>query len=78
MSYLEVFGLSTGLGVDVSKFFGVGTGVVKRGAGPESESEKCDSTHFCCQRFVDGAVNLIRARTIFVFTFYLVQKLSFQ
>jgi len=33
----------TGVGVDVSKFFGVGAGVLKRGARAESESEKCDS-----------------------------------
>ena len=38
-----------GVGVDVSKFFGVGAaaGVLKRGARAESESEKCDSTHLC-------------------------------
>jgi len=35
----------TGVGVDVSKFFGVGAGVLKCGAGAESESEKCDSAH---------------------------------
>jgi len=36
-----------GIGVDVSKFFrvGAGTGVLKCGAGAESESEKCDSAH---------------------------------
>jgi len=45
MSYLEVFGVQTGVGVDVSKFFGVGAGVLKRGAGAEKESEKCDSAH---------------------------------
>ena len=45
MSYLEVFEVLTGVGVDVSKFFGVGAGVLKRGAGAESESEKCDSAH---------------------------------
>jgi len=28
MSYLEVFGVLTGVGVDVSKFFGVGAGVL--------------------------------------------------
>ena len=45
MSYLEVFGVLTGVGVDVSKFFGVeaGAGVLKHGAGVESESQKCDS-----------------------------------
>jgi len=34
ISYLEVFGVLTGVGVDVSKSFGVGTGagVLKRGA----------------------------------------------
>jgi len=51
MSYLEVLGVLTGVGVDVSKFFGVGAGVLKRGAGAESEYEKCDSTHLwrsCC------------------------------
>jgi len=35
MSYLEVFGVSTGVGVDVSKFCGVGAGVLKHGAGTE-------------------------------------------
>ena len=47
MSYLEVFRVLTGVGVDVSKFFGVasGAGVSKRGAGVVSESEKCDSAH---------------------------------
>jgi len=45
MSYLEVFRVFTGVGVDVSNFFGVGegAGVLKCGAGPEPESEKCDS-----------------------------------
>jgi len=28
MSYLEVFGVLTGVGVDVSKFFGAGAGVL--------------------------------------------------
>jgi len=46
-TYLEVFGVLTGVGVDASKFFGVGAGVLKCGAGAESESEKCDSTHLC-------------------------------
>jgi len=47
MSYLEVFGVLTGVGVDVSKFFwvGAGAGVLKRGAGAELESEKDDSAH---------------------------------
>jgi len=36
MSYLEVFGVLTGVGVNVSKICGVGAG---------AESEKCDSTH---------------------------------
>ena len=45
MSYLEVFGVLTRVGVDVSKFFRVGAGVLKRRAGVESESEKCDSAH---------------------------------
>jgi len=31
--------------VDVSKIFGVGAGILNRGAGAESESEKCDSAH---------------------------------
>jgi len=49
MSYLEFFGVLTGVGVDVSNFFGVGAGaaVLKRGAGAELESEKCDSAHVC-------------------------------
>jgi len=43
MSYLEFFGVLTGVGVHVSKFFEVGTGagILKRGAG--AESEKCYS-----------------------------------
>jgi len=50
MSYWEVFGVLTRVGVDVSKFIGVknGAGVLKRGAGAESESEKCDSAHLLC------------------------------
>jgi len=32
---LKFFGVLTGVGVDVSKFFGVGAGVLKRGAGAE-------------------------------------------
>jgi len=51
MSYLKVFGVLTGVGVDVSKFFGVGAVVLKRGTGAESESEKSDSTHLW---LVDG------------------------
>jgi len=52
MSYSEVFGVLTGVRVDVSKFFGVaaGAGVLKRGAGAESESEICDSAHLWCGR----------------------------
>jgi len=42
---LYVFGVLTGVGVDVSTFFGFGAGVLKRGAGTELESEKCDSAH---------------------------------
>jgi len=34
-----------GVGLDVSTFLGVGSGALKRGAGPESESEKCDSAY---------------------------------
>jgi len=45
MSYFEVFGVLTGVGVDVSKFFGVGAGVLKPEAGLDSESEKCNSVH---------------------------------
>jgi len=37
----------TGVGVDISKFFGVGAGVLKPEAGADSESEKCDSAHLC-------------------------------
>jgi len=47
MSYLEVFGVLTGVGVDVSKFFRVGAVVLTHGAGAEPESEKCDSAHLC-------------------------------
>jgi len=39
MSYLEVFRVLTGVGVDVSTFFVVGAGVA------ESESQKCDFAH---------------------------------
>jgi len=45
LNYFEVLGVLTGVGVDVSKFFGVGAGVLKYGAGAESESEKRDSAH---------------------------------
>ena len=45
MNYLKLFGVLTGVGVDVSKFFGVGAGVLKHGAGAELESEKCDAAH---------------------------------
>jgi len=48
MSYLEVFGVLTGIGADVSKFFGVGAGagVLKPEAGVESECEKrAESAH---------------------------------
>jgi len=45
MSYLQVFWVQTGIGVDVAKFFRVGVGVLMRGAGAELESKKCDSAH---------------------------------
>jgi len=45
MTYLDVFGVLTRVGVDVSKFFGVGAVVLKPEAGAESESEKCNSAH---------------------------------
>jgi len=48
-SYLEVFGVLTGVGVDVSKFFGVGAGALKPEAGAESDFEKCASAHLCLQ-----------------------------
>jgi len=46
-SYLEVFGVWTGVGVEVSKFCGVGAGagVLKPEAGAESECGKGDSAH---------------------------------
>jgi len=44
---LEFFGVLTGVGVDVSNIFGVGAGVLKRGAGAESESGIHDSAHLC-------------------------------
>jgi len=47
MSYLEVFGVLTRVGVDVLKFFGVGSGVPKPETGAESESEKFDSAYIC-------------------------------
>jgi len=43
LNYFEVLGVLTGVGVDVSKFFGAG--VLKCEAGAESESEKRDSAH---------------------------------
>jgi len=49
LNYFEVFGVLTGVGVVVSKLFGAGAGVLKRGAGAESESEKRDSAHLCAQ-----------------------------
>jgi len=48
MSYLEVFGVLTGVWVDVSNFFVAG--VLKRGAGLESESKKCDSASLWSQQ----------------------------
>jgi len=45
LNSFEVFLVLTGVGVDVSKFFGVGAEVLKRGAGVELESEKRDSAH---------------------------------
>jgi len=45
MSYLEVFGMLTGVGVEVSKFCEVGAGVSKPEAGADSESEKGDTAH---------------------------------
>jgi len=49
MNYLEVFGVLAGVGVDVSKCFRVGSGVLKHRARAESESEKCDSAHLWSQ-----------------------------
>jgi len=49
MSYLEVFGVQTGVGVDVRKFLGVGAGVLQCGAGAELESKKCDSARLWCR-----------------------------
>jgi len=47
MCYLEVFGVLTRVGVEVSKFCGVGAGagVSKPEAGAESQFEKGDSAH---------------------------------
>jgi len=50
MNYLKVFEVLTGVRVSISKFFRVGAGVLKHGAGAESESEKCDSTHLWFQQ----------------------------
>jgi len=46
-TYKLVFGVVTRVGVNVSNIFGVGArkGILKHGAGAESESEKCDSAH---------------------------------
>ena len=52
MSYLEVFGVLTRVGADVSKFCGVGAGVLKHGAG--AESKKCDFAHLCPVSRVQG------------------------
>ena len=49
MSYLKVFGVLTEIGVDVSKIFGVGAGVLKHGAGVQSESEKVTPLVSGCQ-----------------------------
>jgi len=46
MGYLDVFGVLTGVGVDVSKIFGVGAGVLKCGARVESESDKSLTNQF--------------------------------
>ena len=45
MSYLEVFGVLAGVGVDVLKFCEVGARVLNYEAGMEVTSEKCDSAH---------------------------------
>ena len=62
MSYLEDFAVFTGVGVDVSKFFGVGAEVWKPEAGAESESEKCDSAEssHLCRRLRDRARDLVK------------------
>jgi len=67
MSYLEVFGVLIGAGVDVSKFFGVGAGagVLKRGAEAESKSEKCDSAHLCFTPSADSASLLVEIKKNF-------------
>jgi len=43
MSFLECFGVLTGVGVDVFKFFAVGAGVFKENTGAVSVFKKCDS-----------------------------------
>jgi len=45
MSCLDYFGVETGVGVEVFKFFGVVGGGLKPEAGAESASAKCDSIH---------------------------------
>jgi len=45
MNCLEVFGVLTGVGVEVLKFCGVRAGVSKPEAGAKSASEKGDSAH---------------------------------
>ena len=50
MSNLEVFGVLTGVGVDVSKFFRVGAG---------GDSESCDSAHLCWAPHLLGPALLI-------------------
>jgi len=52
MSYMEVFVILNGVGVDVSTFFGVGAGVLKPETGAESESEKSDFAHLWFEHFL--------------------------
>jgi len=73
MSYLEIFGVLTGVRVDFSKIFGVGAGagVLKREAGAEPESEKYDSAHLWPELMIDQFIQENRANI-------LIYQLAFQ
>jgi len=53
MRYLEVFGVLTGVGVEIWKFCGVGAGQESKTpeTEAESESEKGDSPHLYPERW---------------------------
>jgi len=63
MSYLEVFGMLTGVGVEVSKFCEVGAGVSKPEAGADLESKKGDTAHLWLPLGRGGQVSARSVRT---------------